>query len=113
MTTVSHEKIAEVLEAVAEYVDSIEAEKNSKLASARQDSIAKLASKYEETTGSGLPEAIRNKLASLDVSVIEELSKVAQPKGQPRTLGRASEEVEKTASSNSAEDRFLAWIIKE
>ena len=66
-------QVANVLEKLAAYVDANEAQANTerqKKASARQAEIEALAVRYSAATGDEMPDAVRQKLANSDESVV-------------------------------------------
>jgi hypothetical protein len=115
-----YDDVADVLDAVAGYIDGIEFEKQAAEQTAREARISKIASQYEASTGEGVPTSIRSKLAGLDVETLDHLLKVANNNNDsPATLGGPSEISDsptprtiKEAASN-AEDRLLAWIMND
>jgi hypothetical protein len=117
----TYEKIAETLECLADYVDSIEHEKQQKTASELNERISKIAGSYENRTGESFPDALRNKLAQLDQETLDHLLKVANNNSDsPEALGSPSEKLDGYPEPRStkeaaaqAEDKFLDWIINE
>jgi hypothetical protein len=120
MSDVSYEKVADILDSVAEYVDGIEHEKLAVEKSARDARISTFASRYEVSTGENLPDSLRNKLANLDQESLDHLLKVANNTGDsPESLGGPAEisdnPIPRTVKEAAAraEDKFLDWIINE
>lgn len=112
--------VADVLDAVAGYIDNIEFQKSAAENAAREERISKLASKYQVSTGESIPTNMRDKLANLDVDTLDHLLKVANNHSDsPTTLGGPSEisdspgpRTVKEAASH-ADDRFLSWIVND
>lgn len=120
MSNINYEKVAEVLESVAEYIDSIEHSKTAAELNARHERISKLASQYESSTGENLPESLKEKLAGLDQEALDQLLKVANNTGDsPESLGGPAEisdnRIPTTIKEAAAqqEEQFLNWIINE
>lgn len=117
--SITYSKVAEVLEAVANYVDEIEATKLATETAEKNKRLDKLAEKYESATGEAIPEITRNKFANLDLDALDHLIKVAQNNsGTPEALGRptdVSDSVPRTIkeAATQANDNFLDWILGE
>lgn len=115
----TYEKVATVLEKLAAYVDTIEYDKQQKVATALNERISKIAESYENRTGEEFPETLHNKLANLDQETLDHLLKVANNNSDsPESLGNPSDGLNdyrephttKEAAAQ-AEDKFLDWII--
>lgn len=111
-------KVADVLDAAADYIDHVEREKTSTAQAERQSQIDKLASMYAEASGETMPDAIRHKLASSDKDVVALLqSMVEKNAGRVEKLGGAADkDDEKPAltvkeAADAASQRFLDWMI--
>lgn len=111
-------KLAELLEGVATYVDAIESERTAKTASERTARIEKLATGYETATGESLPETVREKLATVDVDALEHLLKIANNSDDsPYSLGGSADRNDNPPprtvkeAAEQAEDRFMNWIL--
>jgi len=113
--------VADVLDAVAGYIDNIEFQKHATETAAREERIHKLASKYQTSTGESIPSNMKDKLAGLDIDTLDHLLKVANnnTSDSPTTLGGPSEisdspgpRTVKEAASH-ADDRFLSWIVND
>jgi len=120
VSNVNYEKVADILDSVAQYIDDIEYTKSAQETSARNERISKFASRYETSTGESLPNNLRDKLANLDQEALDQLLKVANNTGDsPESLGGPAEisdnpnpRTVKEAAAH-AEDKFLSWIINE
>ena len=115
-----YDDVADVLDAVAGYIDGIEFQKQAAERTAREARIAKIASQYETTTGESVPTSLRDKLAGLDVETLDHLLKVANNNtDSPASLGGPSEISDSPTprtikeAAYQAEDRLLAWIIND
>lgn len=120
MIHMDNEKIAELLDLVAVYVDENEHQKEAAEKSARESRINRLAESYEATTGETIPQELTNKLANLDQDALDHLLKIANNKSEsPTSLGGPSQNDDnpmprtvKEAAAR-AEDSFLNWIIND
>jgi len=111
------EKVANVLDAAADHLDAIEAEKVSSAQAIRQERVDELASKYADATGEEMPDSIRAKLANSDKDVVELVTSMLEKQaGELEALGGPSSLNDNSASTtvkeaaDQAEDRFVAWI---
>ena len=118
--TVSYSDVANVLDAVADYVDGIEFAKVAVKHAATTERIQKFAEKYEVSTGEQLPSSLRDKLAGLDPDTLDHLLKVSNnTEGSPDSLGSPSELLDRRQPSTvkeaavQAEESFLNWIVNE
>jgi hypothetical protein len=116
----SHEKLASVLEAVADYIDETESSKLAEDRAARDARISKLAENYEASTGEILPDALKSKLAALDPNSLDHLLKVAKNNNEsPVALGRPADLSDSPAprtvkeAADHSEKRFLDWIVND
>jgi len=116
----SHEKLASVLDAVADYIDETEGKKLAEETAARDERIAKLAVNYESSTGEAIPETLKTKLASLDQNTLDHLLKVAKNNNEsPVALGRPADLSDHPAprtvkeAADRSEQRFLDWIVND
>lgn len=114
-------KIAQVLEAAAEHIDSIEAAKIAAVAEEKKSIINSLASKFAEATGEEMPEIVRNKLATSDKDVVDLVkSMIEKQASNVDSLGKPSDHDvnDRTPTSikeaaSIADDRFVDWIINK
>jgi hypothetical protein len=120
VSNVSYEKVADILESVATYVDGIEHTKSAAEKSARDTRITTFASRYETSTGESLPSSLRDKLANLDQESLDQLLKVANNTGDsPESLGGPAETSDNPPprtvkeAAAQADNKFLDWIINE
>lgn len=111
------DKVAELLDLVADYVDETEHKKQAAVQSERETRISKIAESYTNTTGESIPDHLRDKLAGLDTEALDHLLKIANNKNEaPATLGGPSED-DATAplttkqAATDADARLLSWII--
>lgn len=114
------EKIANVLELMAEYVEQNEREKEAAATSARTARIDKIAAAHLQAHGEELSAEARSKLARTDgatLDVVEELmTKQANASGAPEALGGPAGPDNPTPTSvkeaaDAAGDRFLSWCV--
>lgn len=114
-------KIADVLESVAAYVDSIEHQKLASERQAREERVSKLAERYEASTGESAPSELKEKLAALDTSALDHLLKVAKNNSDsPESLGGPAdiddgEPAPRTVkeAAAQADNSFLNWILND
>jgi hypothetical protein len=111
------EKVAKVLDAAADHLDAIEAEKMSSARAERQERIDALAAKYADATGEEMPDSIRQKLAASDTDVVELVNSMIEKQagavealGGPSSLNDDSTPTTVKEAADQAEDRFLSWI---
>lgn len=122
MGKLSRAQLADVFDALANYVDGIEYKKEAEATAARTERVSKIAERYEISTGEALPEEIRNKLAACDADALDYVLKVSNHSDEsPDPMGRSSEihadtdpapRTTKEAAEQS-EKRFLDWIVSE
>jgi hypothetical protein len=116
--SLDYKEVANVLDAVADYIDDIEFAKSAAEKAAKEERIGKFASKYETSTGEALPASLKEKLASLDPEALDHLLKVAKnTEDSPESLGEPSDHgmavlprTTKEAAAQ-ADDNFLNWIV--
>jgi len=116
----SSAKLADMLFAVADYIDEVELKKTANVRAERDERIAKLAERYEASTGESIPDDLRNKLAGLDANALDHLLKVAKNNNEsPVALGRSadldSDPAPRTIkeAADHSEKRFLDWIVND
>jgi len=117
--SLTRHKLAEVIDAFADYVESNEAQKVAEERTQKRAHVDKIAESYEMSTGQVMPPELREKLAaSLDPEVLEYITKAAKHTGDsPESLGAPSSfgepVVPKTVKEAAAfaEDQFLSWIV--
>jgi hypothetical protein len=119
--TMQYTDVADVLDAVADYIDGIETQKKTAEAAAKGERISKLAARFETSTGESIPASMKEKLASLDTDTLDQLLKVAKNTGDsPAALGSPADREDapvaprntKEASAH-ADDRFLSWLTAD
>lgn len=105
-------KIATVLDKLADYVESIEAERVSEVETRKSAAAHSLAEKLSSVTGEVIDEKVISKLASLDPEVAEMIGKFAGEATGVDSMGGPEERTrEKTASAGeSADARFIDWV---
>lgn len=110
------EKIANVLDLAAEYVETVEREKQASVDSARKARLDKIAAAHLVAHGEEMPESARQKLAHTDpgtLDLVEDLLK--KQGGVVEALGGPAHDespVPKTIkeAADAADQRFLSWI---
>ena len=120
MSNVSYEKVADILDSVATYVDDIENAKTAADKQAKDERITTMSTRYTASTGENMPDSLRDKLANLDQEALDQLLKVANNTGDsPESLGGPAEISDNTIprtvkeAAAHADDKFLDWIINE
>ncbi len=115
--TLTRAKMAEVFDAVADYVEEIEGQKLAAERAARLSRIDTMAERYAHATGESFPDSMRNKLANLDPAALDEIIKMTKTAGEsPDSLGSPAELSDRSAprtvkeAADQAEENFLAWI---
>ncbi len=110
-------KIANVLDAFADYYEQNEREKTSATEAARAARIDKIASTHLAAHGEEMPSAVRQKLAKTDdtsLDLIEDL--LTKQAGTVAPLGAGADTdnpVPKTVkeAADAADERFVSWIV--
>lgn len=120
MSQVNYEKIADILDSVAEYVDDIEHTKHTAEKTARDTRLDLFATKYESSTGESLPGSLRAKMANLDQESLDQILKVANNTGDsPESLGGPADTSDNPPprtvkeAAAQADASFLNWIVNE
>jgi len=112
-------KIADVLDAMAEYVEAGESEKQAAANASKESLIVSISEKYATATGEAISDDLLKKMASAEMPLLEAMEKVAETKkdtdqmtmGEPSSRRDFSVEPEtKKEALEMAEDRFLQWI---
>jgi len=110
-------KLANVLDAMADYVEENERKQASAQTAARKARLDKLATAHLQAHGEEMSDAVRNKLSSTDEStldVVEDLlSKQAgavTPLGSGSDLDADPEPKTTKEAADVASQRFLEWI---
>lgn len=111
-------KIAAVLDAMADYVEQQEREKRSAVQKARNKRIDKIAAAHVATHGEELPDDVRNKLAKADSDTLDYVEDLlTKQAGVVTPLGAGdsgdSDAPAKTVkeAADSADERFVSWIV--
>lgn len=115
-----NQKLAELLDLVAVYVDENESRREAMEKQARDSRISRISESYEASTGEPLPDPLRAKLAGLDQEALDHLLKIANNKNEsPPSLGGPAQiddspnpRTTKEAAA-LADDNFLKWIIND
>jgi hypothetical protein len=108
--SIKNADVADLLDAVANYVEASSGEQHRRKTAATRDKIAAYAASYEESTGEALPEEMQAKLASLDEAVLDLLvQQVKTAGGSPDTLGGPEETEPQTKVAG--EDPFTAFLM--
>lgn len=103
-------KTAAALDHLAVFVDGQEAEKQAAIKTARDRSVADLATKFREATGDDLPEDVLNKLAASGEDVLSTVSKLVEKTGSPvEALGSSSEKTGNAQPVTKKERADAAW----
>lgn len=111
-------KVANVFDAMAEYVDAVEREKQASVDSARKARVDKVASAHASAHGEEIPDDVRHKLASTDPSVLAFFEGVlAKQAGTVDSLGSPATPADDDQPStvkeagDAADKRFLNWLV--
>lgn len=110
------EKIANVLDLAAEYVDQIEREKQAARDGAHKARLDKIASVHRAAHGEDLPDTVRQKLAKTDAGTLDAIEELLQKQaGAVDSLGGpVNDDPAPTPSikeaADAADQRFLNWI---
>lgn len=113
----SLEKIANVLDLMAEYVEKNERDKEAAVETERQTRLDKIAAVHLQAHGEELSDTARQKLAKTDsatLDVVEEM--LSKQAGAVDTLGgpaHAENVAPKTTkeAADAADQQFLSWIV--
>lgn len=103
-------KVAEVLEATANYVESIESKKIAEESAVRTKTASDLASKLTEATGERLDDTMVEKFANLDPAIAQFLEKMAGSVETVDSLGGVDMRTKTASARSNAEDSFLHWV---
>ncbi len=116
--SLTRKKLAEVFDALADYVEEIELQKHAAVQSERNSRIDKIAASYEHSTGEAFPETMRKKLAALDADALDHLMRTSkhadespESMGGPAEISAGSQPTTVKEAAAQAEDQFLAWIV--
>jgi hypothetical protein len=112
------EKIADVLEKAAAYIDAVESEKEDLIREGRTKLAGLLKEKYEAATGAPIDETAIEKLASADLDLLETFDRLASAHsssemGGPADKPDSSRPMSVKEASEVADDRFLNFILGE
>jgi hypothetical protein len=114
------EKVADVLEAAATYLDAVEGEKQAEVRASREGLIAEIGEKYAGATGEDISDELLRKLADADVDLLSILEKVADVSsdevaelGSPSDLRDSTVPLNKKEAAAAADDRFLDFVLTD
>lgn len=112
MTTLKQAELADIFDAMADYVDHTAGALLREKQAAQQTRVAAFAEHYTEMTGEEVPSDLRAKLASLDEDVFEHVLKTLKTAGgSPDSLGGPAEtDNTKIADEADADARMLHWL---
>jgi len=120
VSNLNRAKIADLLDAFAEYVDEVEQTKLAAQQSECNTRIDALAERYSSSTGEEMPSALKTKLAHLDPDSLDQLLKVAKNNNEsPDALGRPADVDDNPAprtvkeAADQADQSFLNWLIND
>ena len=113
----SLEKVAHVLDLMAEYVEKNEREKEAAIESERTARLDKIAEVHLQAHGEELPDTTRKKLAQTDsatLDVVEEM--LRKQAGAVDALGgpahaEATTPTNVKEAADAADSKFLSWIV--
>jgi hypothetical protein len=110
------DKVANVLEKAALYLDAVESEKLAAVKAEREKLLNVMCSKYAEATGEEVSNELKEKLASTDADIISVIEKLAETNstddlGGPSERRSASTPMTIKEASASADDQFLSWVL--
>jgi len=119
----SLEKIADVLDALAGYVDATDAEKTAEARVEKEALIASIGEKHAAATGEDISDEMLLHLSRVDTALLQTMDKVAGTRkeasdettlGGPSDRGDLSvEPTNKKEAAERADDQFLNWIVEE
>jgi len=107
---ISLSKVAEVLEATANYVEGIESKKIAEETAIKTKTASELATKLVEVTGEPLDNSLVEKFANLDPAIAQFLEKMAGTVEPVDSLGGADTRTKTASARSNAEDSFLNWV---
>lgn len=115
---ITREKIANVIDAFADYLEETEGKQLAAERAERAGRIDKLASFFERKTGQSLPAEKREALSQLDHDTLDHLMKIAAvPEEGPDVLGQPSDygsprpATTVKEAAKQAEDNFVNWVL--
>lgn len=105
-------QVADLLEAVADYVEALEGDHLARKAASTAEKVEKIAGSYQESTGETLSEALRQKLATADDALLDLFVERARTAGgSPDSLGGPAETATEKVASHDPDEKLLAWIM--
>lgn len=113
------DKLADVLEKTAAYLDEIEESREREIRESREKLAGILTEKYQEVTGDTIDPEVLNKIADSDLDVLGMLDKLTEGAGQLKQaeLGSPSDRndysapMTKKEAAAAADEQFLSWIM--
>ena len=107
--TLDLNKVADVLEKTAAYLERAEAAKLAEDRESRVQAASDLAEKLANVSGENVDDDIVEKLSALDPDISAFLGKIAGSTDAVDSMGEPDERT-KTASSPGGGDNFVAWV---
>lgn len=110
------DKVADVLNCLADYVDSVEQEKAEKQLEKKAEHIEKIAKKYQSVAGQEPSDNLLKLLLNTNTSELEKMAMLVDQK-ENYELGKPSTFADFSAAGNSkeaaaiADQQFLEWIV--
>lgn len=109
-------KVADVLEKLAAYVETVQAVKNASLREQRDKVIEALRQKLSSATGEDIPADVLNKLGETDPDVLSVFDKLAADDvdgelGEPSQRKTASAPLNKDEAADMAGDNLVGFCV--
>lgn len=108
--------VADVLEKLAVYIESVQEEKNAGLREQRDKIIEAVRQKLSSVTGEDIPSDVLNKLGETDPEVLSMIDKLAMDRedgelGEPSRRKSASAPLNKDEAVEAAGDRLVGFCV--
>jgi len=108
--------VANVLEKLAVYVETIQAEKDAGLREQRNKIVEAVRQKLSSVTGEDIPEDVLNKLGETDPKVLSMFDKLASEKedgelGKPSQRKTASAPLDKNEAAEAAGEQLVNFCV--
>lgn len=113
------EKLADVLEKTAVYLDAMEHERAEEIRNNREKLAEILKDKYEDITGDTISDDILAKIAGSDVDVLAAFERLTTKTAADEDMGSPAERDDFSSPSTTkeasaaADDRFENWVMQE
>jgi len=113
------EKVANVLDKVADYIDSIEATRVQEIQEHRQKLASILRERFQNLTGDHINDDVLDKIAKSDIDILATFQKLVDTEKIASDLGSPADALDATGPMTTkeaaavAEDRFTQWILGE